>query len=53
MCTLHLQNEELSRTVGINTHYVDGLDFDLEKEDTEFLIKVSSLALPLKNMLSL
>lgn len=34
------QSDDLSRTIGLNSHYVGTLTFDLEEEDMEFLNKV-------------
>ena len=35
------QNIDIERTIGINIHYVDTLDFKLAHDDKQFLIEVS------------
>lgn len=35
----HVKNRDGERTVGINTQYVSGRDWDLEKEDQDFLVQ--------------
>ena len=37
-----LQKEDIERTLGIDTLYVQTTDFDLEEEDKDFLVQVSS-----------
>ena len=38
---LYFQKRDLERIVGINTHYIGALDFNLDKADKQFLISVS------------
>ena len=37
-----MQEDDMLRTVGIYTDYVDTLDFSLEPKDNDFMIKVCS-----------
>ena len=37
---LLLQEEDIERTIGIDTDYIESTDFALEKEDKDFLIEV-------------
>ena len=45
------QDHDYYRTVGINTDYIETMDFDLDMEDRQFLWEVSSIIDPGENLL--
>ena len=45
------QDHDFHRTVGINTDYIETLDFDLDMEDRQFLWEVSSIIDPAEDLL--
>ena len=45
------QDHDFHRTVGINTDYIETLDFNLDMEDRQFLWEVSSIIDPAEDLL--
>ena len=45
------QDHDFYRTVGINTDYIETLDFDLDMEDRQFLWEVRSIIDPAEDLL--